>query len=118
MATRQRPGVSPAFVKNKRCGSSPLVGRLRALEVLLLNPGHQAAEAGAGLLDRVLLAFLEQGVVLLVAALVFLHPLLGKLAGLDVLESRLHALLYAGVDDLRSDGNIAPLGGLGDRETH
>ena len=62
------------------------VGGLRAFEVLFLNPRHEHAELGAGLFDGVLFASLEEGVVFLVAAFVFIEPVLGKLAGLNVLE--------------------------------
>jgi len=61
---------------------------LGAFEVALFDPRHEAAETLAGLLDRVLLAGLEEGVVFLVAALVFLDPLLGKFSGLDVFQRR------------------------------
>jgi len=95
-----------------------VVAGLRAFDVALLDPRHQAAEAGAGLLDRVLLAVLEQLVELLVAGLGLLDPFLGELAGLDVLERLLHADLHRLVDDGRADFHVAPLGGLGDGETH
>ena len=56
------------------------VSRLRAFEILFLNPRHERAELGAGLFDGVLFADLEEGVVLLVAAFVFIDPVLGELA--------------------------------------
>lgn len=91
---------------------------MRALDVGLLHPRHESAELGAGLLDGMIRALLEQCVVFLVTALVFLDPLAGELAGLDVLERGFHPLFHAGVDDLWTNADIAPLGRLGDGEAH
>ena len=62
--------------------------------------------------------FLADGVELLVATCVFSDPLLGKLAGLDLLELLLHALLHRGINDLRTNADVAPFGGFRNRETH
>jgi hypothetical protein len=95
-----------------------LVAGLLAFEVALLDPGHEAAEAGAGFLDGVLLAFFEELVEGLVTGFGFFDPLFGKFAVLDFLQCGFHALLDAGVNDLGSDFDVAPFGGFGDGETH
>ena len=72
-----------------------LLGRvlgLSALDVALLDPRHERTETLAGLFDRVVLALLEQLVVILQAALVFLDPLGGELTRLDFLEDLAHRL--------------------------
>src|SRR3954463_5329843 len=65
-----------------------------------------------------LLAFFQQGVVLLVAALVLGDPAFGEFAGLNVFERRLHTLFDAGIHDFRPDTDIAPLGSFGNRKAH
>ena len=45
-------------------------------------------------------------------------PLFGELAGLDLFENRLHALLGVGVDDARAASQIAVLGSVTDAVTH
>src|SRR5262245_34298705 len=79
------------------------VSRLGSFDRPLLHPGHQPAQARAHLLDAVLLPFLEQSMILLVAGLVFLDPTAGELAGLHILERGFHPLLHARIDDLRPD---------------
>lgn len=107
------PSGRPYFERN-----CYLVGGLCPLDVLLLDPGHAGAELLAHLLDGVLLASLEEGVILLLATLCLGNPILGELAGLDVLEGGLHPLLDGSIDNLGPDYNITILGGLGDGETH
>ena len=63
-------------------------------------------------------ALLQQRVVAFVAGLVFLDPAFGEPAGLNILQRPLHPLLHAGVNDLRPDRHVAPLGRFGNRETH
>ena len=91
-----------------------LVSSLSSLDILLLNPGHTGTELATHLLDGVLLAGLEEGIVLLLSTLGLGNPILGEFAGLNVLEGALHALLYGGINDFRSDDDVAVLGGLGD----
>src|SRR2546423_8185838 len=69
---------------------------LHALDRALLDPRHQRAESRADFFDRVLLAFFEECVVLLVATLVFFDPALCKFSVLHFLERSLHPLLHAG----------------------
>src|SRR5947209_6724695 len=69
---------------------TPSVAGLDTLEVLLGHPWHHAAEISAGLLDRVLFSRLEECIVILQAALVFLDPFLGELAALNFLQDLLH----------------------------
>ena len=45
-------------------------------------------------------------------------PLLGELAGLDLLEDLLHLQLGLGVDDPRATSDVAVLGGVADRVAH
>src|SRR5436190_14004187 len=56
------------------------VGSLRALDVTLWHPWHHATEIFARFLNLMFFVGLEQGVVLLVATLVFLDPCPGELA--------------------------------------
>src|SRR5687767_5903414 len=78
------------------------ISGLRAFDVAFGHPRHERAEFLARFLDTMFLAGFHKCVILLVAPLVFLHPLLSKFAALDVLERLLHPLLNGGVDDLRS----------------
>ena len=91
---------------------------MHALDGALLHPRHEGAQALADAFDRVLFAGFEKGVVLLVAAVVFLDPAPGEFAGLNVLQGRLHSLLDPGVNDLGADAHVAPLGRFGDGEPH
>lgn len=95
-----------------------LVLRLRTLNVALLHPGHHGAEAGASLFKEMALVGLEKSAVIGLAGRVFSSPPLNEFARLDILESFLHALLDAPINDLWSDADIAPLGRLGNREAH
>ena len=61
---------------------------------------------------------LADGVEVFVTSGVFGSPLLGELAVFDGLELGGHALLDGGVDDFRTDRDVAVFGGLGDREAH
>ena len=95
-----------------------LVSSLSPLDILLLDPGHAGTELATHFLDRMLLAGLEKGIVLLLATLGLCDPILGEFAGLNVLEGALHALLHRGINDFRTDNDVAILGSLGDREAH
>ena len=95
-----------------------LVSGLSSLDILLLDPGHTGTELATHLLDGVLLAGLEEGIVLLLSTLGLGNPIFGEFAGLNVLEGALHALLHRCINDFRSDDDVAVLGGLGNRESH
>src|SRR5260221_4446031 len=95
-----------------------LIGRLHAFNGPLLHPGHQGAQPLAHLFDGMLLALLEQGAVMLVAALIFFNPAFGEFAALHVLQGRLHPLFHAGINNLGANGDIAPFGGFRDGKAH
>ena len=89
-----------------------------ALEVPATDPGHQAAEAGTGFLDGVLLALLEQLVIALHAGAALLDPFAGKLPVADLLEDGLHGLFRPTIDHTGTAGDVAVLGGFGNGEAH
>jgi len=109
--------VTRAFSVNES-NDRGLVSSLSSLDILLLDPGHAGTELATHLLDRVLLAGLKKGIVFLLATLGLGNPILGEFAGLNVLEGAFHALLYRGIDDFRTDNDVAILGCFRDREAH
>ncbi len=85
---------------------------------LRVDPGHQAAEALADLLDGVLALAALGGEEAGLARLVFEDELAGELAGLDLLEDLPH--LGPGVlgDDPGASGVVAVFGGVRDAVPH
>ena len=94
------------------------VGALNPTGGALLHPGHHVPEASPNLFDRMFFACLEEGIVFLVARLVFIDPFLGKFSILNGLEGSFHAFLHAGIDDFRPHMDISPLGSFGNGEAH
>src|SRR5512138_2909670 len=82
------------------------------------DPGHHGAEPGPHILNLVLGTLAAQGVEDRLVGLVLQHPLLGKLAVLDLGEDLLHLFLGLGSDDPRSAGQVAVLGRVGYRIAH
>ena len=95
-----------------------LVRGLDAFGGSLAHPRHQFAQSLAHFFNLVFFAGLEERVVFFVARLIFSNPIFGKFAGLNVFEGGLHAFLDARVDDFRTNGDVAPLGGFRDGEAH
>ena len=104
-------------LKNSKLNSG-LVARRYSGNIFLRHPRHHSTEAGACLLDLMVLPGLEQLVVILQATLVFGDPLLGEFAGLDLRENLLHLNLSLRIDHARPAGDVAKLGRLGDGKTH
>ncbi len=94
------------------------VGSLRAFDVALFDPWHEAAEAFTDFFDVVLGFFFADFFEGLAAVFCFGNPLFGEFAGLDFLEGFLHSLLHGGVDDLGAYDDVSPFGGFRDGETH
>src|SRR2546429_577664 len=83
-----------------------------------VDPGHQAAQPLADLLDAVLLALgLELGEVR-PAGLVLAHPFLGEPAVLDFVQDLAQLGLDRRGDHPRTAGQVAVLRGVGDRVAH
>src|SRR4051812_34092889 len=76
------------------------------------DPRHQAAQFAAGVLDRVLLALLAQGLELRRAGVLVGDEPLGELPVLDVGQDGLHVVLHVRVDDPRTGDVVAVLGGV------
>src|SRR5881628_3647895 len=87
-------------------------------QLVFLEPGHHGAQPGPDLLDRMLLAALEQGVVLGAIGLALENPFLGEPPALDLLEDALHLLLGLIGDDAGPAGYVAILGRGADRVAH
>src|SRR5262249_36305880 len=85
---------------------------------LLLDPGHQRAEALAALLHLGAGCLLPHALEVLLTRLVLGDPLLGELSRLNVGEDLLHRLAGLVGDHLATAGHVAVLGGVGDRVAH
>src|SRR6185312_11727886 len=94
------------------CGSSGGVGE-RAVD-----PGHQSPQPRADLLDGVALSLCAQLGEVRPAVVVLGNPLLGEATVLDLGEDPAHLVFDLRRDDPRSTGEVAVLGGVGDRVTH
>src|SRR5690606_2511827 len=82
------------------------------------DPRHHGPQPLAHFLDRVRIVHAANALEAGRAGTVFLHPLGGELAGLDVIQDPLHLGLGLGGDDARTGYVLAPLGGVGDRVVH
>src|SRR5688572_8754708 len=79
-------------------------------EPLRGEPGHQAAQAGADLLDRVAPCLLPELLEVRQAAAELGDPLVGELTGLDVAEDALHRLPHFRANDLLAASHVPVLG--------
>src|SRR5918993_2278529 len=106
------------FPRTKRAGFGSAARDV--LDPLLAgrDPRHHRPQAGADLLDRVLLAGLLQPLEVGPARLGLGDPLVGELAGLDLVEDRLHLGPDRLADDAGAAGEVAVLGGVADRVAH
>src|SRR5262245_21649829 len=88
------------------------------LDVHRVEERHEAAQALADLLDRVLRLLAAGREEARLAGLVLGDPLLREGARLDVGEELLHGGARLGADHLLAGDVVAPLGGVGDRVAH
>src|SRR6476620_2586794 len=88
------------------------VSGLRALDILFLNPRHQAAQTLTGFFNRMLFTVTEQFLVVLVSALIFRDPTARKTAVLNVLQRGFHTPFDAAINNLRSNAYVAPFRSL------
>src|SRR6266545_2198169 len=114
-AMEHRAGGTPSNIPSPRHSITPFLSicRLRAFDRALFHPRHQGPQPGSDFFNGMLLAFLEQRVIAFIARLVFLDPVPGELARLNVPQGGLHSLLHARVDDLWAHRHVAPLGRFG-----
>src|SRR5207247_1084582 len=89
------------------------IRRLHTFDGTLPHPRHERTQPGPNLFNGMFFALMEQRVVAFVAGLVLLDPALGEFAGLNFLQRRCHPLLNAGVDNLRANRHVTPLGRFG-----
>src|SRR5260370_1337926 len=110
-AVSMSPGTIPASPGRE-------VGR-RARDVIdassLLQPGHHGSQLGPHLLDLVGPGGLAQGVEVLRARIHLVDELLREGAAADVRQKLAHRLARRGADDALAAGQVAVLGGVGDR---
>src|SRR6266513_2818361 len=85
---------------------------------LLVEPGHARPQRRADLLDLPIDVLTEKPLVVGAAGRVFADPLARELAALHFLEHLAHLVLHALIDDARTAGEIAVLGGLADELMH
>src|SRR5688500_7401972 len=105
----------PSFTEREGQRSrSAAAGVLRAL-LAGGDPRHHAAQLLADRLDLVLLALPLEPLEVLAAGAALGDPLLGERAALDLAEDRAHLGLDGVVDDAGTPGEVAVLGGVGDR---
>src|SRR5207253_1410615 len=88
------------------------------LRTLLVEPGHARPQRRTDLLDLPIDVLTEEPLVVGAAGRVFADPLARELAALHFLEHLAHLVLHALIDDARTAGEIAVLGGLADELMH
>src|SRR5690606_32101878 len=89
-----------------------------ALLHVVTDPAHVATERLTNSLDLGVGFLFENLVVTRAAIGVFGHPFVGEAAALDVVENALHLGTGAIGDDTLANGDVAPLGGVGDGFAH
>src|SRR5262245_12144170 len=82
------------------------------------EPRHERPQLRSDVLDRVLRGLAAQLAEVRLAAAVLGHPLVGELAGLDVVEDLLHRLARLLADDPLAARHVAVLGGVADGVAH
>src|SRR5690606_22628786 len=85
---RRAPAGRSPVTRSKKAWIASVLGLVHQL--VLGDPGHHGAKFGADFLDLVAVVHATDALEARGARTVFLHPLRGELAGLDVLQDALH----------------------------
>src|SRR5262249_32727016 len=110
--------TSACSIPRGRCACRSPALASRGVGEGTVDPGHQPAQPGADLLDGMLFSLGAQLGEVRPAVVILGDPLAGEAAVLDLGEDPAHLVFDLRCDDSRPPGEVAVLGGVGDRVTH